>query len=45
METAKPALIDIRAALVVVNTMADAAPSFSPVTSDVEMQKCLKDDG
>jgi hypothetical protein len=42
MDAAKRALIELRAHLVVVNVEADAAPDFSPLTSDADMRAILE---
>jgi hypothetical protein len=42
MKSAKDALINLRAYLVVVNSTSDAAPDFSPLTSDADMKAILE---
>jgi hypothetical protein len=42
MDNAKAALIELRSRLVVVNVEADAAPDFSPLTTDAEMKAILE---
>jgi hypothetical protein len=42
MDNAKAALIEVRSRLVVVNVEADAAPDFSPLTTDAEMKAILE---
>jgi hypothetical protein len=42
MTKAKAALIELKAHLVIVNVVADAAPDFSPLTKDAEMQALLE---